>query len=401
MISFLKSKSINNYIFQNDVKQKRNYPNNLSIDIVNNIKDFKEFYNFSFKLYKENPFWVPPFWNEYKDFFNKKNPFWSHSECKLFLLRKNNTIEGRIAAIIDYKFCEISGEKIGYFGFFECVNNYKYAEVLFNQAQNWLASKKMKIMCGPIDGRVDIGCGFLQTGFESRPSFFSTYSPPYYILFAEKANMKKARDQLLYYIDLTKPIPKKLKEKAKQCEESGIKIRRFNRLRTQKELNWWVDLFLKTFSEHWGYIPATREEVKKRFGIKHMRWIVDSSLFLIAEFNGSPVAYIWSMPDYNQVFQKMNGRLDIFQIFKFLLNKSKINMGKLPLIGIKKEFRNKNIGSYLNYLTLLEMKKRGYIGAEVGWIDEGNKSANATISITGAKLYKKFRVFDKKIDNNN
>ena len=295
--------------------------------------------------------------------------------------------------------CKTIEKKIGYFGFFECINDFKCAEALFQSAQNWLALKQMKIMRGPINGRVDIGCGFLQTGFDSRPSFFSTYSPHYYILFAEKANMKKARDQLLYYIDLTKPIPKKLKEKAKQCAESGIKVRKFNRLKTKKELDWWIDLFLKTFSEHWGYIPASREEVRTRFGIKNIRWFVDTDLFLIAEFNDSPVAYIWSMPDYNQAFQKMNGRLGLVQILKFLFLKSKINMGKLPLIGIEKEFRNKNIGSYLNYLTLIEMKKRGYIGAEVGWIDEGNTSANATISITGAKLYKKFRVFDKKIDN--
>ena len=95
----------------------------------------------------------------------------------------------------------------------------------------------------------------------------------------------------------------------------------------------------------------------------------------------------------------MNGQLGPYRLLQFLLMKRHINMGKLPLIGIKKEFRNQNIGSYLNYLTLVEMKKRGYVGAEVGWIDEGNASANATIAITGAKLYKKFRVFDKKINN--
>lgn len=391
--------STSNYIFENDKKEIRNHPNNLIIKTINNLRDFKKFYNFPFKLYKNDTFWVPPFWSEYKSFFNKNNPFWSHAECKLFFVEENNTIKGRIAAIIDHKFCETVGKKIGYFGFFECINNFKCAEALFKNAQNWLVSKKMKIMRGPINGRVDIGCGFLQTGFDSRPSFFSSYSPPYYISFAEKANMKKARDQLLYYIDLTKQIPKKLKEKADQCSRSGIKVRKFNRLSTKKELDWWIDLFLKTFSEHWGYIPASREEVISRFGIKHMRWFVDTDLFLIAEFNDSPVAYIWSMPDYNQAFQKMNGKLGLVQILKFLFLKSKINMGKLPLIGIEKEFRNKNIGSYLNYLTLLEMKKRGYIGAEVGWIDEGNTSANATISITGAKLYKKSRVFDKKIEN--
>ena len=394
-----KSKLNADYAFETSNNERRNFPNNLSIETVSNFKHFKKFYNFPFQLYEDNPFWVPPFWYGFKVFFKKKNPFWMHSECKLFIARKNNKVVGRIAAIIDYKFLETVDEKIGYFGFFECNEDFKCAETLLQSAQDWLVSKEMTVMRGPIDGRIDIGCGFLHTGFNSLPSLLSSYSPPYYISFAEKFDMKKARDQLLYYIDLTKPIPTKLKERAQQCSASGIKIHPFNRLHTQKELKWWVDLFLQTFADHWGYVPVSADEVKSRFGVKQLRWFVDSKLFLIAEFKGSPVAYIWSTPDYNQIFQKMNGRLGPYQLLQFLFMKNRINKGKLPLIGIKKEFRNQNIGSYLNYETLVEMKKRGYNGAEVGWIDEENAAARATIDITGAKLYKKFRVFDKNIDD--
>jgi hypothetical protein len=255
-------------------------------------------------------------------------------------------------------------------------------------------------MRGPINGRVDIGCGFLQTGFDSPPRLLSSYSPSYYISFVEKFDMKKVRDLLSYYIDLKKPIPTKLQEKAQECAASGIKIRLFNRLRTQKELKWWIELFLETIADHWGYVPVSPEEVKSRFGIKQLRWIVDSRLFLVAEFKGIPVAYILSSPDYNQVFQKMKGRLGLFQILKFFIMKPRINIGKLHFIGIKKEFRNQNIGSYLNYKTLVEMKNRGYTGAEVGLIDEKNVIARTTISITGAKVYKKFRVFEKNLQHN-
>jgi hypothetical protein len=164
-------------------------------------------------------------------------------------------------------------------------------------------------------------------------------------------------------------------------------------------MKWWIDLFLETFSGHWGFVPVATKEVKTRFGVKQIRWITDPSLFLIAEYNNSPVAYIWALPDYNQIFKKMNGRLGPYQIFQALIDRRHINIGRMPIIGIKKEFRNKNIGSYLNYLILVEMKKRGYIGADVGWIDEKNAVAHSTIAITGAKLYKKFCVFDKDLNN--
>jgi len=387
------------YIFEESDYEKRRVTDNLDIETVTKFKDFERFYNFPFDLYKDDPNWVAPFFNELRDFFKKKNPFWNHSKCKLFIAKTNNNIVGRIAAIIDYKYCETVGEKIGYFGFFECIQDFTYAEALLQSAEDWLVLKKMNVMRGPINGRIDIGCGFLHTGFDSPPTLLSSYSPSYYISFAEKFDMKKARDLLSYYIDLKKPIPIKLKEKALKCSASGIKIRQFDRLQTKKELKWWIDLFLQTIASHWGYVPVSHEEVKSRFGVKQLRWIVDPKLFLIAEFNSEPVAYIWSTPDFNQIFQKMNGRLGLIQILQFFLKKHRIKIGKLHFIGIKKEFRNQNIGSCLNYKTLLEMKNRGFTGAEVGLIDEGNSVAHTTIAITGAKVYKKYRVFEKKLQH--
>jgi len=385
------------YVFEDNNDNVKNFSGDINIEPVNTYKDFKTFYKFPFKLYKDDLYWIPPFWYEFKDFFKKNNPFWSHAECKLFIAKKKNKVVGRISAIIDYKFCETVGKKIGYFGFFECIQDFECASALLQIAQEWLASKEMSIMRGPINGRIDVGCGFLYSGFDSAPSLLSSYSPAYYISFAEKFGMKNARDLIIYYVDLTKPIPEKLEKKARLCAESGITVRPFNRLRTRKELKWWVDLFLETFSDHWGYVPVSDEEVRTRFGIKQMRWFVDSRLFLVAEYNGSPIGFIWATPEYNQIFQKINGRLGPFQILYLIFKKKQINKGKLHLIGIKKEFRKHNIGSYLNYEILFEMKNCGYIGAEIGWVDEENTAANTTIAITGAKIYKKHRVFEKNL----
>lgn len=97
----------------------------------------------------------------------------------------------------------------------------------------------------------------------------------------------------------------------------------------------------------------------------------------------------------------MHGRLGLFEVLYFLCIKRKINSGKLHFIGIKKKFRNQNIGSCLNHAALVEMKKRGYVGAEVGWIDEQNTVAHTTIALTGATIYKKHRVFEKNLTGNN
>ena len=387
----------NTYIFEKESTGTKNISKNICIEEVTNFKNFKAFYNFSLELYRDNQYCVTPFWKEFKDFFKNNNPFWKHADCALFVVKKNNKVSGRIATIIDHKYCRLVDKKIGYFGFFECIDDYDCAEVLFKKVQTWLLSKNIEILRGPIDGRVDIGCGFLTTGFDSPPSVLSTYNPPYYISFVEKFNMKKSRDFITYYIDLTKPIPKELEKKAKECIKSGVKIRPFNRLRTNKELKWWIKLFLETYEDHWGYTPAPAREVKSRFGIKQLRWFVDSNLFLIAEYKGKPIGYLFSTPEYNQIFIKMKGSLNPFQLLKFLFMKNRINKGKMQFIGIKKEYRNINIGACLNYETIVEMKNKGYIGSEVSLIDEKNTAAHKIISITGAKPYKRYRVFEKTI----
>ena len=348
-------------------------------------------------MYKNNPYWVAPFWNELNGFFKKNNPFWSHAKCALFIAKKQGKYIGRIAAIIDDAYNKTTAEKIGYFGFFECIEDYDSAQQLLQAAEEWLRSNKMIIMRGPIDGRIDVGCGFLSNGFDSPPSVLSTYSPAYYLTFAEQYGLKKIREFIHYTIDLTKPLPPLLEEKAQHCRSSGIRLRRFKRLHTRSELHWWVPLFLETFSEHWGFVPVSPAEVQTRFGVKQLRWFVDTKLFLIAEVNDTPVAYLWSTPDYNQVFHKMQGRLGPWEALLFLLKQRTINTGKLHFIGIRKEYRHHNIGTLLNYQALLEMKNRGYIRAEVGWIDEQNTIAHSTITLTGATVYKKHRVFEKQL----
>jgi len=387
------------YVFDLNLSYIKNISHDIQISVVATPKDFKDFFLVPWVVYMNDKHWVPPFWIEHRDFFKRKNPFWTHAEARLFIAYQNGVAVGRITAIIDHKFCESIKEKTGYFGFFECINDSTIALTLFEVAEKWLTSKGMSLMRGPVDGRIDIRCGFLYEGFNTMPSILSSYSPKYYLDFAKKYEMNKSRDQLIYYIDLKQPIPDCLKKTAEHCREKGVKIRRFNRLRTRKEMKWWVKMMIDTFSDHWGYVPVSSNEVKKRFGIKQVRWFVDSQLFLVAEIDKQPVAFIWATPDYNQVFKKMKGNLGLIGIFKFLWNEDKTNQGKLNLIGVKREYCNQGIASYLNYCAMLEMKRRGYVGAEIGWVDDQNAASKRIIEKTGAKMYKKFRVFEKDIQD--
>lgn len=392
-----KAKQADPFSDANGVKNQKNSANGISIVPVNTHKDLKIFYNLPFEIYRTDAQWVAPFWLEFKAFFNKKNPLWSHAQHKLFIVRRGHKTVGRIAAIIDELYCKTQKDRIGFFGFFECTNDFDCAKALFHGAEQWLSTHGIRLMQGPIDGRIDMGCGFLLEGYDTPTTLLSSYSKDYYIPFCEKYQMIKSRDFFEYRIDLTTPLPDALVEKAHRCSTQGITIRPFNRLRTNRELNWWVSLFLDTFETHWGYVPVSEQEVKVRFGVNHLRWTVDPRLFLVAEYNGSPIAYLWATPDYNQLFRYMHGRLGILEYITFLSQKKYVDVGKLHFIGIKEKLRHHSIGSALNYYALEEMKKRSYKSAAVGVIDEHNKTAHDTIKLTGATISRTFRVYEKTI----
>ena len=382
------------YVFENASSQSIQINSNLTIQVVNSMEEFKKFYDLSFKIYSKRDKWVAPFWSEVRDLFRTDQLFWSHSECQLLLAYRNNEVVGRIATTIDHSLAELDKTSIGFFGFFECINDYTVAKGLLDTAKNWLKDKGMKEMHGPVNGRVDVGSGFVIKGFKTLPYLLGHYSKDYYVDFMEQYVMKKDRDLVSYHIDLTKDIPEKVKESAIRTEQKGITYRKFNRLHFRRDLKWWISMLMEEFADHWGYTTSSESEVMERFGIKQLRYIVDPPLFLIAMYEGQPIGFRWSLPDYNQVFEGMNGKLGLFGLLKVLLTRRrKIDRGRFIIMGIKEKYRGMGIGTYLNYHTLVEMKKRGYTSAEYGWIDEKNIASCKAGEKIGGELYKIYRVY--------
>jgi predicted GNAT family acetyltransferase len=388
------------YIFEKYSSESIKISSSKKIIVVNNSKLFKDFFKVNWQVYKNNKYWVPSFYNEMNSFFNKNEYFWTHSDCKLFIAYKDNIPVGRISAFIDLEFIKVNKKNAGFFGFFECINDFEIALNLLDQAQKWIEEKKIHTIIGPIDGRVDIGVGSLIKGFDSTPYLLGHYSQEYYNTFFEKFGMKKLKDLVSYNIELNKKIisDDDFTKCLEKCKKIGVKIRTFNRFQFKKEMNWWIDLFMSEFQDHWGYTSISPEVVNSRFGIKQLRWIVDPPLFLVAEKDNKPIGFRWSLPDYNLIFKKFRGKLGVLELLYLIFNKNKINRGRFIIMGIKKDFRGKGIGTCLNYHTILEMKKRKYQQAEYGWIDEKNVASRRAAEKIGGDLYKIYRVYEKKFN---
>jgi hypothetical protein len=181
---------------------------------VKEVEDKKElnlFVKLPFKIYRNDKNFVPPLISDVKETLSqKKNPYFNHAERKLFLAYFKNEVVGRIAAIIDYNYVNHHQKKVGFFGFFESINDFDIASALFDKAKEWLKSKGMELMVGPANPALNDECAFLLEGFSSPPVIKMPYNPPYYLELAERYGMTKAKDLYAYYINLSQFIPEKV-----------------------------------------------------------------------------------------------------------------------------------------------------------------------------------------------
>jgi GNAT superfamily N-acetyltransferase len=369
----------------------------LYIEEVETKKDLMEFIKFPWKIYKKDKNWIPPLISERKEFLDKvKNPFFKHAEVVFYLAEKNGDIVGRIAGIVNHNHVEFQKEKAGFFGFFECVEDYEVAKVLLDTVRNWLKSKGMEIMRGPANFSSNEEWGMLLEGFDSPPVFMMTYNPKYYLDFMERYGMRKAKDLYAYFIDKNSPPPQrvvKMAENIKQKDE--IKIHHVNMKDLKNEGEKIKAIYNSAWSPNWGFIPMTDEEFDHM--VKGLKQIVDPHLVFIAEVDGKPAGFSLAVPDVNLVLHRINGRLFPFGLLKLLWHtkiKNKINGVRIITMGVVPEFQKRGIDSVFYVETYNVGVKRGYTWAELSWVLEDNAMMNRVLDLLGAKLYKKYRIYE-------
>ena len=183
---------------------------------VFDVKDKKwvdRFIRFPWRVYREDKNWVPPVVLLQKfDEFNPKNPFYSHAKVKFIIAVKDGKILGRLTAHIDYDHIDYHKEKVGFFGFFECLKNYEIAEELFKKAEEVLKKEGMEKIRGPFSFNTNGVSGLLVKGFDGPPKVMMPYNPPYYKEFIEKYGFKKVMDLYAYRIERKKFLKEVVEE---------------------------------------------------------------------------------------------------------------------------------------------------------------------------------------------
>ncbi|NIM99259.1 MAG: hypothetical protein GTO24_14615 [candidate division Zixibacteria bacterium] len=372
----------------------------LVIEPVQKRKDLLEFIKFPWQVYKDDPYWVPPLIMERKEFLNKeKNPFFKHAEVVLYLARREGQTVGRIAGIVNHNHIEFHQEKAGFFGLFECERHYEVTKALLDSVRGWLKARGMQIMRGPANFSSNEDWGLLLEGFDSPPVIMMPYNPSYYLELVESYGMTKAKDLYAYFIDETLPTPERVVRMAESIKKKvGVTVRNVDMKDFKGEVKRIKQIYNSAWSKNWGFIPMTDKEFDHL--AKNLKQIVDPHMVFIAEVNNKPAGFSLALPDFNQVLAKLNGRLfplGIFKLFWHTKVRNKIDGVRIITMGVVPKYQRRGIDTVFYAETYNVGVKRGYKWAEMSWVLEDNVLMNRTLELLGAKVYKKYRIYEIKI----
>jgi GNAT superfamily N-acetyltransferase len=371
----------------------------VTVDVrpVQGRRDLERFIRLPFRLYRNEPLWVPPLLWERRQFLNRrKNPFFRHGEAEYFLARRDGRVVGRITAQVDRHLNEFQQNAWGLFGFFECEDDPEAATALLEAAASWLRERGRDRIVGPMDFTTNDECGVLVDGWRHPPIILTNWTHPYYPQLIEGAGLAKAMDTYMWslYVDKRENVHQAIWDMADKVEtEHGITARHFRKKDLDAEVNRFLEIYNAAWQRNWGFVPLTDEEV--RHYAKQLRPLLDENWAMVAEKDGETVGAALTLPDWNQVFQKMNGRLFPLGWAKFLLGRRKIDRVRVFALGVKREFQHTGVAAKLYQMHFDSAERTPQKGGEMGWILETNKPMNRAMEGMGGKIVRTYRMYER------
>lgn len=357
-----------------------------------------DFIKVPFIIYREDPYWVPLLKSDLRRFFDRNvNPFFRHSSARFFVAYKNNQPIARIAGIINNRHNEFHGEKTGFFGFFECPDDHGLAAELFDAAAETAINAGMQTLRGPANYSSNDDWGFLLEGFDQMPVFQMPYNPSYYLKLAESCGFAKCKDLFAYYIDHLTPLPENSLRLEKIIKRrSRILVRSIDMKHFDRELEYVRQIYNAAWSKNWGFVPMTEEEIE-HVAADFIK-VVDPSIVFLAFVDDEPAGFSLTMPNLNPVLKRMNGRLFPLGLAKFLWHtkiKRSVDSVRIMATGVVHKFQKIGIDNIFYVETYRVGRSRGYKWGELSWILEDNHLINRALTDLGARLYKRYRLYEK------
>jgi GNAT superfamily N-acetyltransferase len=378
----------------------------LSISTVRTPSDLTAFIEFPWQVYRENPYWVPPLISERIAFHDPdKNPFFEHAAVQRFLARRGGKVVGTIAAFTNQAYNDFQQTNVGFFGFFEVLEDRVAAAALLEAAEAWARNAGHDALIGPAQFSTNDEVGLLVDGFDDPPRILMTYNPPRYLEYLESAGFQKAMDLWAYAANVEEFIkncpPKLLRVVEKVKARRKLTIRNINMKEFDEEVERFKRVYNKSWERNWGFVPMTDAEIEHL--AENLKPIIDPDIVFMVECEGEVIGISLSLPDLNQPLLKAYPRPGVPEAWTMLKMiwhwkvRREIDWLRVFALGVHPDFRGMGVDAMMYFETAQAAISKGFRWAEMSWILENNDMMNRAIQLLGGEVYKTHRMYEKSL----
>ena len=360
---------------------------------------FRHFVQLPYRIYDGDPNWVAPLIRDVKTAFNKKkHPFHTHSEVQPFVAFRDGRPVGRIAAINNRNHVAYHEEPVGFFGYFECINDPQVAAALFDRTAEWLRERGLQTMRGPASFSLNEMAGLLTMGFDRPPTVMMPYNPEYYVDLVTGAGFEEVQSLIGYHLSHS-DAPEKLVKLEKKLEKRlGVRTRTIDMNNFEGELERLRDLYNKAWEKNWGFVPMTDAEIDfMAHELKPLVKRIPTQVIFAERDDGETIGFTLFLMDANQALIHAKGRLFPFGLVKILKYLPTMNYCRVLTLGLVPEARGQGIDNLLIMALFRHGGAAGTIGGEFSWILEDNTAMRKPLERIGSVISKRYLLYDRAI----
>lgn len=366
----------------------------------------KAFADVPWRLYRGDSRWTPPLRADLlgsrilglDGLLTPAHPYHSDAEVTHFVAWRGDEAVGRVSAAVNHRYNDYHDERIGFFGFFESVDDDAVASELLDRARAWVSARGMTVFRGPgeYSTATHERMGVLVEGFEYPPVVELTHNPPYYGPLLERYGLGKAMDYHAYHLDVTKPAPQRVVELADRVRrQQDVTVRQVVLSHLREEVALIIQIYNEAWSDNWGFLPVTDGEAAALADT--LKPIVDPGLIRFAYVGGEPAAVLGAFPDpYYALRPRWSwyGDSDAIRVARLMLTRRHLPRARLMFFGIRPHFRRQGLDALLYDDVFSYGRTKGYQECDISLLLETNHLILKAAQSMGARHYKTWRIYE-------
>jgi len=364
---------------------------------VETIQDKEKFLTFPWKVYQDDPIWVPPLLPERRDLLDPdKSAFLKRADADFFLAYRAGDLAGTICAAEDPPTNQKRGTKECVFGFLEYIEDYDVFTALIETVRNWGQERGLDTLYGPWNLDYEDAYGVLIEGRDVPPVIMCGHSPEYYQGFMDRYGFVPARAQnLALRISLEEsPQYRRMLRLAERVKKQGkIKVRPADFNQWDREVGIVHGLLGRALAHLEDSIGWHRESLERT--LAPFKTIADPNLILFAEVDGQTVGFLPGVPNLNEFFIKINGLKYPWNYLQLLwmMRFDQPDSLSAKSILVLPEYWNRGVVILLMEEMYHRAQEQGYKWIDMSITSADNPTSVLTAEKLGAEIYKRWQVY--------